>query len=876
MVATPFHAYYKARQLSSYTFGQDKLLPAFASADIEIYPYQIAAARFALRSPYLKGVILCDEGSLGKTYEALLAINQLWYEGKERILLVVPTPLLGQWRDMLESSFSLQYFVVDSNEAFDSHVTEESENPFMQEGVLLTTYDFAAEKAEWVGRVRWDAAVFEEAHHLRRIYTGENKNAVIIKEAVGGCFKLLLTATPMQNSIMDLYGLIYFIDETVLPDADDFYKRYFRKPENYGELAERVSKYCFRTTRPQVSTYVKLTKRIPITAEYTLTQEEQHLYELLDAYIGKPKKAAFPKMEQYDLALMLFRNFSSSTFAVEKTLKGAYERLQAMEHTKLVEDELTEFEAMLELCGGIKENAKGKELLTSLKQGFARLKELGANKKALVFTENRTTQRYLRDLLEGHGYKGKVLMYSGDKSRDYSIMRRFRDEAQILIATDVAAEGFNMEFCSFVVNYDLPYNTLTIEQRINRCHRQNQQTDILVLSFLNRNNFADVRMLELINKRVLQFDGVMGMSDNVIGNFGLDFSKAAAQVRGKDEVNKAFDEVLSEYEEQNKQIVSGAEQMLFTSFSKEVADSVHITPQYVAEKVREINDGLWELTKYFFGNKQCFHIDDETRTLSCLGTPPKVFTGAAMRRNEYSMAPDYQPRSGRHTITGALAKNILREIFWKGVPSRGTIIIDGDNPECNIGYYEIGVVPKGEFWNGRNFYVFAGRRADGQAMTNEECRAAMELPVASYSEAGAWAGADELDALVDPEPFIKQMLEETDGFLQEEIAGIKARAADRKAQAGRKLDSLRQQIKQPEAALGNVADRMEKLERQKRLHTLQRELKQAEQNEFFDKLRIEQEMERQVQELIDNAELSAKVERLFVVRVYGEINERKL
>ena len=94
MPLSPFHALYKARKLSSYAFGQDRLTAVFASSDIEVYPYQIAAARFALRSPYLKGVILCDEGSLGKTYEALLIITQLWYEGKDRLLLIVPTPLL--------------------------------------------------------------------------------------------------------------------------------------------------------------------------------------------------------------------------------------------------------------------------------------------------------------------------------------------------------------------------------------------------------------------------------------------------------------------------------------------------------------------------------------------------------------------------------------------------------------------------------------------------------------------------------------------------------------------------------------------------------------------------------------------------------------
>lgn len=250
MALSPYHAFYKARQLSGLAYGKDKLMPVFASSDIEVYPYQIGAAYFALRSPYLKGVVLCDEGSLGKTYEAMLVIAQMWYGGKQNILIVVPTPLLYQWKKIIEEKFTVPLFVVDSQSAFDKNVNDENKNAFQQDGLILTTYDFAAEKAEFIEQVRWDITVFEEAHRLRRIYTGENKSAKAIREAAKDSFKLLLTATPMQNSILDIYGLINFIDDSVFPDGEAFYSRYFRKPENYPELAERVSKYCFRTTRP--------------------------------------------------------------------------------------------------------------------------------------------------------------------------------------------------------------------------------------------------------------------------------------------------------------------------------------------------------------------------------------------------------------------------------------------------------------------------------------------------------------------------------------------------------------------------------------------------------------------------------------------------
>lgn len=198
-----------------------------------------------------------------------------------------------------------------------------------------------------------------------------------------------------------------------------------------------------------MASYVKIPERIPITVEYTLSPDEQRLYELLKAYIEREQKTAFPKMERYDLALMLFRTLSSSSFALERTLKGVVKRLEELhrkEDNPSIADELTEVRRMHGLAAGITDNTKSREFLSALKTGFAELKKRGANRKALIFTENRATQKYLSALLEFHGYKGKVLVYNGDKTRDYTIMERFEKEARILITTDIAAEGFNLEF----------------------------------------------------------------------------------------------------------------------------------------------------------------------------------------------------------------------------------------------------------------------------------------------------------------------------------------------------------------------------------------------------------------------------------------------
>lgn len=886
MPLSPFHALYKARKLSSYAFGQDRLTAVFASSDIEVYPYQIAAARFALRSPYLKGVILCDEGSLGKTYEALLIITQLWYEGKDRLLLIVPTPLLHQWNEIIDKSFSVPCFALDSSTVCNASQNEDS-NPFLQDGIVLTTYDIAAQNAEHIANVQWDAVVFEEAHHLRRIYADTNKTAGILKAAVNNAFKILLTATPMQNSIMDLYGLIHFIDETVFPDEKAFYERYFRKPENYPELADRVSAFCFRTTRPEVANYVKIPERIQVTVECTLTPKEQELYKLLDAYVQRENKAAFPRMDQYELALLLFRTFSSSTFALDKLLRGVIQRMESSAETRNehIAAELSELRHMQALAASIRQNAKATELLAGLKQGFARLKKLGARQKALVFTENRTTQKFLFSLLNNGPYKGKVLTYHGGKSHDYTIMERFQNEAKILISTDIGAEGFNLEFCSFVINYDLPYNTLTIEQRINRCHRQGQHSDVIILNFLNRNNFADVRTLELINKRILQFSGIFGMSDTVIGNFDSDmrsiFSNMLATDRTIQEIDHIHQGTLKQFESENKQLVRQAEQSLFTSFTGNIAEKVRITPQYIESRTREIEDDLWYVTRWFLEGRQGFRLDNETRTVfvTCL-PPPKVFTGKALRRTEYSMAKDYQPRSGRHTVTGSLARGIIHEMFWAGIPERGEIVVDAAIEPCELALYEVRVRPRGNFWGGYSFYPLVGETGSGRALSHDECAALMALPVLAASARGEPVGSrnrhlrpameHRLDRLISGEEFIRKVLAETDSAEKEAVNALKSRTTERKIALKRGLDALRFQVKTAKSALEKELSRMERMSLQRRCSKLTMELRQAEQNLFMRRSILDKELDEQVQEVMDSAQLTAKIERLFVIQVIGD------
>ncbi len=566
-----YSALIEAKRLED--LSNDKnFLPVYASSTAKILLYQIAAARFALRSDFLNGCILCDEGSLDKTYEALLVAGQKWYEGKENILVVLPPNLVTQWKRKLDRDFTLPYVFWNN-----------TKNIPDEDGLILTTYDCAVRHADKIKERDWDLAIFDEADVLAN-YTKET--TAILKNAVWEAYKLLLTPIPITKDIRDIYGLIHFIDESILPDVDWFYKRYFRKPENYPELTGWVSQFCFRTLKAQATEYVNFSRRLPITVDYPLIPEEKELYKLISTYITSDDKAAYPEIDEYNLNLLFFKTLSSSPQAFVNMISPAIQRTYGLEKATLLH--------IQKLASEIKINSKTTQLLKILKTVFNHLKLMKVNQKAIVFVDNNTTLDNLYMIFRQNGYN--TLKY-----KDNDTLEQFRnnEDIQILVTTDTAAKGLDIEYCPVVVNYDMIYNSIQMEQRICRCHRQGQNSDVLVINLLSHENFADVRMLELINKRTLQFNGIFGMSDDIVGNFDTKIKNVLKDFRHRDEVAQAFKENLSTHRKENEQLVENSEDILFTTFTKSVADKVTVTPDYIEEKNEELNNDLWELVKYY-------------------------------------------------------------------------------------------------------------------------------------------------------------------------------------------------------------------------------------------------------------------------------------
>lgn len=881
MQQTSFQAYYTARMLDNLS-EEDLLSSAFASSDIKIYPFQVAASAFALRSSYRKGAVLCDEAGMGKSHEAMLVITQKWLEGCNRILLLTPNAdLLRQWTELIDLHYTIPYVVLADREDWKANTSEDSPNAFFQNGIIISTYDFVANNEQAASEVNWELTVFEEANALSSVYRPENKQARTLKRIAGNSFKILLSGTPIEKNIMDLYGLIWFIDESVLPDEREFLSRYLRKPENYPELAERVSGYCFRTLRSQAKGYAKVTERVLLTNEYEPSPSESKLYDLLYKYINKPNKAAFPEMDKYDLALRLLSLQSSSTAAILQTVNGVIKRLEALPN---VDDELAEFREILQAAEDIKQDTKAKLLLSALKSGFSLMKKSGARKKAVIFTESVETQKMLADLLSE---KYRTYVYNG--SADYSVIREFKLNGEVLISTDNGAKGFNLENASFVIHYDLPYNTLKMEQRIDRCHRLGQENDVLSLAFINKNNFADVRKLELVNKRMSVASGVFGITDDVIGGFTGDlvsaFESISENIRSREQIETDHSQRLTQNKDENKRLVSAAEDILFTTFSKEIADKVNLSPKYIGERSEEINASLWEVVKWFFERyndtyKDCrFEIDEVNKTVTATNYDdlPMLFyywTGSRNKpyysQKSYGMAKDFKPRHGRITSASVIGRGILHELECA---DSGSITVDADIEPCEIALYTVTVSTNDGFE--KESPVLCGQTASGDVLSNEQCQSILNLPVKSCEESehkcAHWlksGGHHKLDKLVPRERIAAECSEKLSSALADEIDKIKLGVRSRKNAIAREIDELEKQVKTAECERDNITDdRFARLALEKKVNLLRRELMKKQEGQFLEEMKLDLEMEQQIKEITDRKKPTTSVTQEFVVKV---------
>lgn len=692
-------------------------------------------------------------------------------------MLILPANLLFQWHETLENAIPFPYHIWQDGQALPE-----------ADGLIITTYHNALKNHETISQNIWDLVIFEEANILSK---PENKITSTLKAACQGAFKLLLTPTPITMSIMDIYGLIHFIDETVLPDEDYFYKRYFRKPENYPELSQWVSQFAFRTLKKQVTNYVNFTKRFAFTLAYNLSQEEQAIYDKLAAYLALPQRQAYPKMDLYDLTLLLYHILSSSPQALCQTIAKALLRIDNPQE----QAHLLELQALIKSC---QTYSKLESLKQLLKKQFSEAKDLGDAQKALVFVDNATTLALLKQHLSEN--------YQVITSQEQDYAQKFRSiESGILIASGDAAKGLNLQFCSLVINYDLLYNAVDLEQRISRCHRQGQMRDVLVVNFMCKENVADVRTLELINKRTLQFDSIFGRSDDILGRFVDSVEEIAPPLRSCEEIKQDFATNLSAHKGTNEKIIAEAEAQLFTSFTKKVADNVTITPQYIKDKGEEINRLLWPVVKAWFKNEPDYVIDEASQTIERQSEHERVLfyyeSGGRHRRykgkGRYGMAKDFKPASGRLNLLSPVVKGILANI---ACALHGKLQIDADITLCEVGLYCV-ETPQGAQ------YMLIGRDEAGNIMQQAACEAILNAPVLTWQQMGEpvpmflknITAADDrhvLDELVPNGEIFDKLRRQNNSAQAEEVENIRLYYAKERAKLEREIVALSRQVKQ--------------------------------------------------------------------------------
>jgi ERCC4-related helicase len=621
----------------------NSLVPSLAGAKVDLNPHQVDAALFAFKSPLSSGVILADEVGLGKTIEAGIIMAQYWAEHKRKILLIVPASLRNQWLSELSEKFYIKSIILESKN-FNSQKKKQIFNPFNQKDeVVICSYNFAARKQKEVSNINWNLVVIDEAHRLRNVYKNSNVTGNKLKSALRGRKKLLLTATPLQNNLMELYGLVSIIDERVFSDPKTFRQKYVNVENEEVRnvfLRARLQQFCKRTLRKQVVEYVPYTKREAILVTYAPSAQEEKLYNEVSEYLQSPTLYALPNSQRKLMTMILRKLLASSSFAISGTLDALVVRLENMlngidsklnlddydsidelfeedsvneDETKIdmlrerinINKELAKLKEYANLAKSINTNAKGENLLIALKKGFARTEELGGNRRVVIFTESRRTQEYLYKLLSLNEYENKIVflngsnndsnskriykewlkrhkgedIVSGSKQADMkaAIVEEFKERANILIGTEAASEGINLQFCSLLVNYDMPWNPQRIEQRIGRCHRYGQKNDVVVINFVNEKNEADKRVYELLNEKFKLFEGLFGSSDEVLGSIesGVDFENKIAEIyqncRTKDEIKVAFDNLQEQFKDKISDTMKHAQQSLLENFDEEVS-----------------------------------------------------------------------------------------------------------------------------------------------------------------------------------------------------------------------------------------------------------------------------------------------------------------
>lgn len=923
-----YFAYELLKKSSSHSVG--RLSQSLINATVVLNPHQVEAALFAFRSPIERGAILADEVGLGKTIEAGLVISQLWAERKRNILIVVPPPLRKQWSQELQEKFYIPSLILESKN-FNELVRAGNIKPFMQQDqIVICSYQFARNKADSIRRVPWDLIIFDEAHRMRNVYKKSNKIGRVLREATDGFPKLLLTATPLQNSLMELYGLVSFIDPHLFGDETTFRRQFARGTKemsqaDFIDLKQRIKPVCHRTLRRQVTEYVNYTQRISLTQEFVPTLKEWELYEKVSSYLQREHLFALPSSQRALMTLVVRKLLASSSYAISDTLLSLINRLDQLikdtrsdadesltndpqiyedvdefddtveewssdeatigeeeididEIVHLIEDEKNELTGYYNLAKSIRENSKAHALLLALEKGFEKMADLGANEKAIIFTESRRTQQFLLECLEENGYKGKVVLFNGtnqdEKSKEIyqewllkheqgdkvtgsktadmraALVEYFKEKGSIMLATESASEGINLQFCSLVVNYDLPWNPQRVEQRIGRSHRYGQKHDVVVINFLNKKNEADKKVFEILSDKFKLFEGVFGSSDEVLGSLesGVDFEKRIQEIyhtcRSSEEIQEAFQSLQLELDEQIKSKMQETRMHLLENFDDEVREKLRDNYRETSLHLGRMERYLWNVSKFEGQNEATFNDEmlsfvKDKETYQMISQMKKTENlNVHHYRLSHSLAQNWVEKAKGRTLQ-------LKEITFKysEYPGKISILEPLIGKEGWLSFDVLNV----DSIESEQHLIFSAIDDSGQQLDQEACERMFELPAVEGEEFNISSTiTNTLSRIYEnqQDATLNEIMERSSFYLDSELEKLEKWAQDLKQKLEKDIEEKTIEIEQSKREAKLTRNLKEKLDKNKKVKELEKERNDMRRSLYDQQDEIEEQKER--------------------------------
>jgi ERCC4-related helicase len=948
---TEYHTKYFAYELTR-RFPPDsaeRLAGAVASAQVDLNPHQVDAALFAFQSPLSKGALLADEVGLGKTIEAGLVLSQKWAERKRRILVITPSNLRKQWFQELAEKFFLPCRILEAK-SYNAAIRQGRFRPFEAAEIVICSYQFARGKAADVHAMPWDLVVIDEAHRLRNVYKPTNVIANTLKLALAGRDKLLLTATPLQNSLLELFGLVSFIDEHTFGDLKSFREQFVNLDQDrvFETLKTRLKPVCHRTLRRQVTAYIPYTRRLPLVEEFTPEESEDRLYQLVSEYLQRDNLQALPASQRSLMTLVLRKLLASSTFAIAGALTSISNRLKAKlkrhEPAESLEEELDEdyesldetaeewtndeppevlteadkeaiareiadLDAFAQLATSIDHNAKGKALLKALHVAFAKAKELGGAEKAIIFTESRRTQSYLLRLLTDSPFADGIVLFNGSNTDESSkniyrqwlarhegtdrvtgsrtadmrsaLVDYFREQGRIMIATEAGAEGINLQFCSLVVNYDLPWNPQRIEQRIGRCHRYGQKHDVVVVNFINRNNAADKRVFELLSEKFQLFEGVFGASDEVLGAIesGVDFEKRIAAIyqncRRPDEIKTAFDQLQLELSLEINESMTRTRQKLLEHFDDEVREKLKVRDEDSKAYLNRYERLLMQLTRHELDGTADFMGEASFR----LNRQPFPDLSADIPLGLYEL-PRRSGEAHLYRLNHPLAEALISQAKSRDLPP-AEVRFDYGQHDGKISILEPLVGQQG--WltlsaftvesldQAEDHLIFAAITDDGQPLEREIASRLLTLPGSPSALPEAVIPPETASALSSQteqhQITIQRVISERNArFFEAEAEKLDGWADDLKVGLEREIKELDRQIKEARRAATTALTLEEKLAGQKQIKALEAQRNSKRRSLFVAQDEIDQRRDTLIGEIEGKLTQAMKLESVLTIR----------